>query len=182
MKYADTPWPTSRITEIEHDKTFWATPAVPSADVLALIGEITLRHVHLDHALKMTIKTLLGLAVDDALSQLARKGGPDLRKRIEEAARNKFGEDSPAFTRMAELLARCKIAAERRNFVVKNLYAEHVNGPRVGEVNMQADDLTWYSMPDVDELTGLAREIGSLVNEIHFERLNGWIAQAICSE
>jgi hypothetical protein len=40
----------------------WISPAVPDQELLAAIGELVVVHVHLDHMLKMTIKSLLGIA------------------------------------------------------------------------------------------------------------------------
>ena len=44
--------------------------------VVAAVGRIALRHGQLDYILRMTIKTLGGLSIQDALDATARLGSP----------------------------------------------------------------------------------------------------------
>ena len=50
--------------------------------VVAAVGRIALRHGQLDYILRMTIKTLAGLSIQDGLDATARLGSRDLRERI----------------------------------------------------------------------------------------------------
>ena len=50
-------------------------------DLLAAYGELSLRHEHLTHILRMTIKTLADLEVSEALDATAYDGAARLRDR-----------------------------------------------------------------------------------------------------
>ncbi len=54
----------------------------------AAFGEVALRHEHLSHILRMTIKTLAGLEVNDALDATAFDGASLLRDRIRKLAKH----------------------------------------------------------------------------------------------
>lgn len=69
---------------------------VPSdKDLLAAIGEVALRHEHLNHILRMTIKTLARLDIDEALDATAYDSSSQLRERIKKLARQRLGEGEP---------------------------------------------------------------------------------------
>ena len=42
-----------------------------NTELLAAFGEVALRHEHLNHILRMTIKTLARLSIDEALDEEA---------------------------------------------------------------------------------------------------------------
>jgi hypothetical protein len=60
--------------------------------VLAAVGKIALRHGQLDHVLRMTIKSLTGVSVNEAIDATARQGSRELRERIRKLARRRLGE------------------------------------------------------------------------------------------
>ena len=56
--------------------------------LLAAFGEVGLRHEHLSHILRMAIKTLAGLEVNDALDATAFDGISVLRDRVRKLTSN----------------------------------------------------------------------------------------------
>lgn len=56
-------------------------------ELLAAFGEVALRHEHLNHILRMTIKTLARLTPDEALDATSYDGSRQLRDRIRKLAR-----------------------------------------------------------------------------------------------
>jgi hypothetical protein len=60
--------------------------------VLAAVGKIALQHGQLDHVLRMTIKSLTGVSMKEALDATARQGSRELRERIRKLARRRLGE------------------------------------------------------------------------------------------
>lgn len=64
-------------------------------DLLAEIGEVALRHEHLNHILRMTIKTLARLDANEALDATAYDSSSQLRDRIRKLARQRLGEGEP---------------------------------------------------------------------------------------
>ena len=63
--------------------------------LLAALGKVTLRHEHLNHILKMTIKSLAGLTPQEAIDATQYEGSRTLRERIQNFARQKLGEGEP---------------------------------------------------------------------------------------
>jgi len=60
-------------------------------ELLAALGEVTLRHEHLNHILKMTIKSLTDLTIAEALDATQYEGTRQLREWIRKLARKRFG-------------------------------------------------------------------------------------------
>jgi hypothetical protein len=79
--------------------------------VVGAVGRIALRHGQLDYILRMTIKTLGGLSIQDALDATARLGSRELRERIRKLARQRLGEGAPLL-RLEAILQR----AAKRSF------------------------------------------------------------------
>lgn len=157
----------------------WITPATPPPEYLVALGRLVVAHVHLDHMLKMTIKSMLGITVEEALQALSRKGSPDLRKRIQKHSLAVL-DDEAVTNRLMELLGRCRTASERRNYIAKSVYVRHMDGPRSGQIALHDPDNQTYSPPpSVEEVVGIADEIEALVREINHARLEGWLGQAI---
>ena len=146
--------------------------------MLVVIGEVAVKHVHLDHMLKMTIKSLTGVTVDEAPAELSRKGSLVLRKKIEKKAKQRLG-DCPDLTRLQELLDRCRNASEQRNFYVKSVYAIRLSEPNVGSRAILGADQIWCPIPSLEEMRKLSVSIESLISEINEARLHGWLRDAI---
>ena len=89
-------------------------------EILGTVGAITLRHSHLDHILRMTIKTLGGVSIEQALDATAFEGSEALRQRIRKLAKRKLGEGK-ALIQLQALLERCRRATARRNELVHNI-------------------------------------------------------------
>jgi len=81
--------------------------------VLAAVGKIALRHGQLDHVLRMTIKSLTGVSMNEALDAPARQGSRELRERIRKLARRRLGE-GVAIAQLEAILERCRRATEKR--------------------------------------------------------------------
>ena len=60
--------------------------------LLAAFGEVALRHEHLSHILRMTIKTFAGIEVNEALDATAFEGASLLRERVRKLAKQRLGE------------------------------------------------------------------------------------------
>jgi len=157
----------------------WISPAVPEKELLALIGELVVCHVHLNHMLKMTIKSLLGITVDEALQQLSRKGPLQLRQQVEKAAVQEFG-DGPVTERLSELLERCRDVTDRRNYFAKSVYVMHLSEPHVGKVALlDAVDRGNRPLPSVTAVRETIQSIDTLIADINHARLEGWLYEAI---
>ena len=64
-------------------------------ELLAALGAVTLRQEHLNHILKMTIKSIANITVAEAVDATQYEGSRSLRERVRKLARQKLGEGEP---------------------------------------------------------------------------------------
>ncbi len=143
-------------------------------EIQETVGAITLRHSHLDHILRMTIKTLGGVTIQQALDATTFEGSEALRQRIRKLAKRKLGEGK-ALIQLQVLLERCRRATARRNELVHNIWARELDG----DPKVRTADHTWEPVPTIDELNALLKELHSLTDELNKARLDGFVSQAI---
>jgi hypothetical protein len=62
-------------------------------ELLAAFGEVALRHEHMNHILKMTIKSLAGLTPAEAIAATKYEGSAQLRDRVRKLARRGLGKE-----------------------------------------------------------------------------------------
>jgi len=143
-------------------------------DLLAAFGEVTLRHEHLNHILRMTIKTLARLRPDEALDATAYDGSSQLRERIRKLARQRLGEGEPLL-KLQALLERCKRATDKRNELIHGIWAKE----RDGDPLRRGADHTWQPLPTVAELMALGADIQTLTQSLNAARLDGFLSEAL---
>ena len=142
--------------------------------VLAAVGTISIRHGQLDYILRMTVKSLLGLSIHEALDATARQGSFDLRKRIRALAKQKFGE-SETLVKLDALLERARRATESRNEFLHSLWAYELDGKPV----IRDDDHSFRPAPTINELREAATELATITTELNEARLEGFLKKAL---
>lgn len=143
-------------------------------DLLAAYGELSLRHEHLTHILRMTVKTLARLEVSEALDATAYDGAARLRDRIKTIARQRLGEGE-ALLKLQAIIERCKRATEKRNDLIHSVWGRELDG----EPFRQGNDQSWQPLPTVEELNTLGKEIRVLTDSLNEARLFGFLAEAL---
>jgi hypothetical protein len=146
-------------------------------DLLAAIGEVALRHEHLNHILRMTIKTLAQLDVTEAVDATAYDSSSQLRDRIKKLARQRLGEGEPLL-KLQALLERCKRATENRNTLVHSVWGKELDG----EPALKGSGQEWRSLPTTSELHNLAESLSQLTAQLNEARLEGFLHQALISK
>ena len=137
---------------------------------------MTMQQSHLDYILRMTVKTLCNLEIEQALDATANDGSAFLRARIKKLARQKIGEGEPLL-KLQALLQRCKRATEKRNDYVHSVWGRELDGALV----MRSEDHTWDDIPTVNELMSLVTELQRLRNELNAARVDGFLSEALNS-
>lgn len=146
----------------------------PNRDLLAAIGEVTLRHEHLNHILKMTIKSIANLNPAEAIDATKYDGSYTLRQRIRKLARKKLGEGAPLL-KLQALLTRAERLTEQRNELTHGLWAEELDGdPRIMRAPGKLSPI-----PSIEELEHLSKEIEALTIELNSARLEGFLKSAL---
>jgi hypothetical protein len=143
--------------------------------VVAAVGRIALRHVQLDYILRMTIKTLAGLSIKDALDATARLGSRDLRERIRKLARQRLGEGAPLL-RLEAILQRAAKATDRRNHLLHTLWAHELDGV---PVIRDEENHTFKAISTPAELDVVAGTLAEIASELNMARLDGFLCEAL---
>jgi len=143
-------------------------------DLLAAFGELTLRHEHLTHALRMTIKTLANLQVNEALDAMAYEGAANLRGRIRKLAKQRLGEGQ-VLLKLEATIERCKRATDKRNRYVHSVVGKVLDG----EPCQKSEDHSWQPLPTSQELNRLSADIMRLTKELNDARLEGYLSEAL---
>ena len=138
--------------------------------LLAALGEVTLRHEHLNHILKMTIKSIAGLTPTEAIDATAYEGSSALRERIRKLARQRLGEGE-ALLKLQALMTRAGRLTEKRNDLTHGLWAQELDG----DPGVMGAPGELRPLPSVNELKQLAIEIEALTKELNHARLEGFL-------
>jgi hypothetical protein len=141
------------------------------AEVVA-IGKVAIRHGQLDHGLKLTIKSIRRISVEQALTETKRKSPHQLRALVEEHAHNRFGE-APILTRIRELLHRSQQATDHRNSVLDDLWATESD-----DAPLPVPEGHPMALRRVAELEAVADNLFSIVKELDYERHRGCLREA----
>ncbi|MHA2231407.1 MAG: hypothetical protein ACXAB4_02840 [Candidatus Hodarchaeales archaeon] len=141
-------------------------------ELLSALGVVTLRHEHLNHILKMTIKSIVDITPEETFYALKYEGSRSLRQRINKLGKKELGE-SKALLKLQAILGRAEIVTEKRNKFIHGLWAKELDGdPGIMGVPGEL-----HPLPTVEELEKLANEIAEIIQELNEARLEGFIKE-----
>jgi len=145
---------------------------------LRAFGRVSVVHTHLDHILRMLIKTLANVTVDVALNATDAEGSATLRDRIKKLAKQRLGEGA-ALLGVQDIVERCRRVTERRNSLIHTTIASDWLDT---EAMLYRAGFPAVPLPTAQDLQSLEAEIGQLIGEINHVRLKGWLAEAIAAK
>ena len=100
----------------------WITNAIPDdRELLAAMGRVTIRHSQLDSMLRMAVKTLSGVSIEEARDATQRETTANLGRRVGKLARSKLGDGQP-LVKLQAILERCARASGDRNRLVHSMW------------------------------------------------------------
>ena len=143
-------------------------------ELLAAFGEMAIRHEQLNYVLRMMIKTLARLTLQEALDATTNDGSGHLRNRIRKLARQRLGEGQPLL-KVQALMGRCQRVTDKRNELVHCVWAKE----RDGEAQLRNADHIWRPLPTRQELSELSSEIRDLTSALNKARLEGFLSEAL---
>lgn len=146
------------------------------AEVLISAGSLALAHGQLELMLRMTIKSLSGLSVREALNATERMKNSDLRKQIDQLFRDKT-QDKTLRLKLRAILQECENASDKRNRLLHNAWALGEDG----SVVTKGPEHAWGPAPTSEEIMQMANEIGALTETLNRARLEGFIRE-VCTE
>ena len=143
--------------------------------LMAAVGRVAIRHGQLGYVLQMTLKSIEGISVREALDATERLGSSELRRRVRKSAKQKFG-DGPTLTRLDALLTRCRRATANRNEILHSLWAQDKEGNLV----IRDDDGHNFRPPPTKlELKKMAGELAKVASDLNEARLSGFLRDAL---
>ena len=143
-------------------------------ELLAAFGEVAIRHEHMSHILKMTIRTLTGVSVDEAVKATAHENISQIRTRIKKIARTKLGEGE-ALIKLQAILCDCKHLTDKRNELTHCLWTQELDR----DAQLRDPHGNTQPLPTAQDLLDLAKSMGELTNRINRERFEGFLYQAL---
>jgi hypothetical protein len=152
----------------------WTFGMPTDESLLAAIGKVAVRHGQMDYVLRMTIKSLAGLSIAQALDATSKNGSAQLRGRVEKLARQRLGE-GPALLKLQAFLTRSRRATERRNELLHSLYAADAEGREF----RRGEDHSSNPLPIAADVQSLAGDFGTIAAELNDARLNGFLKEAM---
>lgn len=142
-------------------------------ELLAALGEVALRHEHMNYILRMTIRSLTGVTVDEVVKATERESSSQIRNRIRKLARSRLGEGAPLI-KLEAILEDCRRLTEKRNHLIHGLWTQELDG------DAQLSGAHGHSpLPTTQELLDLAQELMELTNMLIRERSEGFIYEAL---
>ena|SRR6516165_1337930 len=144
--------------------------------VLEAIGKIALRHGQLDYSMKMAVRTLSRVTIDEAIDATERQSSRELRERVRRLARKRIG-DGEAFVRLEAILERARRATDRRNELLHGLWAQELDGDPV----VRSSGRAFGPIPSAEELETLADTLAEIGKTLTIARLDGFLREALAS-
>lgn len=143
-------------------------------ELLSALGVVTLRHEHLNHILKMTIKSIADITPEEAFYALKYEGSRSLRQRVNKLGKKELGE-SKALLKLQSILGRAEIVTEKRNKFIHGLWAKEPDG----DAGIMAVPGELHPLLTIEKLKKLANEIAEIIQELNEARLGGFIKQRL---
>jgi len=150
----------------------------PSPTLTREIGRVVIRHSHLDHELRLTIKSLLRIKIDDPIyqSETDMLSGK-LRARIKELAATELAGKPDVHTELTDWLDRSEKLSELRNQLVHGVWSRSKTDGSIKVRDTRFGKL--LKMPTVKELKVAEAAMLKLLTELNRSRLKGKLKQAL---
>lgn len=163
------------MSESRKGNTSMVSLEIPTdAELLQAAGRVALAHGQIEHTLRMTVKSLSGLSVQEALDATDTMKVYELREKIKKLFKQKSCDES-AKTKLDALLNKAKRLSDKRNGLIHRPWAKDSQGQWV----VKEEDHAWGQPPSIDELNQLAEDISETAVELNTARLCGFIKEAL---
>ena len=134
---------------------------VPDDDILCELGRLQIRHSHLDHTLRLAIKRMLGISIDDPGYWNETRGmTAGLRARAREIITERYSNDDDTAGTLNKVLDDAEAATNLRNRLLHSVWIK-ASGE---EPILQDRDNTLkihvgFKLPTVAEVEGVSKRI-----------------------
>ncbi|HXW84995.1 MAG TPA: hypothetical protein VEJ86_11355, partial [Candidatus Binataceae bacterium] len=140
-------------------------------EFLQAVARVTICHAHLDYALRMCIRSLAGVTIEEARDATVYDGARMLRDRVRRLARMRLGDGQP-LVKLQALLKRAGDLSEQRNSLTHHIIVRK----QIGNISSAfpaerlLPDHSWEALPSAVEVNKLAEALTALVKELNHAR------------
>lgn len=128
---------------------------LPDDEIALTVGRITIRHGQLDHVMRLAIKRMLGISIDDPGYASATKGmSKDLREKVMKRASERYVDEPEKLELMESLLDQAESVTRIRNRLTHSVWMQVE-----GQPPMMYDKDGRYSIPTIGELQVIERQL-----------------------
>jgi len=134
---------------------------VPDDDILRELGRLQVRHSHLDHTLRLAIKRMLGISIDDPGYWNETRGmAKELRDRARKLIAERYSDDDNMAGTLNQVLDDAEVATTQRNRLLHSVW---MKGPG-GEPVLHDRDNTLkmhvgFKLPSVGEVASVSERV-----------------------
>jgi hypothetical protein len=134
---------------------------VPDDDILRELGRLQIRHSHLDHTLRLAIKRMLGISIDDPGYWNETRGmAAGLRARARELIAERYSDDEGMADTLNKVLDDAEEATTLRNRLLHSVWmkasgAEPVLYDRDNTLKIHVG----FQLPTVAEVAGVSERV-----------------------
>ena len=144
-------------------------------ELLIAAGRVALRHGQLEYMLRLVVKTLAGLTINEAMDATREHKNWEVRDEIKKLISQKT-KDRSLILKARALLGESGRLSDRRNELLHKPWAIGEDGTVV----VKSADHAWVHGTSTKDLNGLADQILELVVKLNHARLHGFIHE-ICA-
>jgi hypothetical protein len=148
----------------------------PDDDVLCELGRLQIRHSHLDHTLRLTIKRMLGISIDDPGYWNETRGMTStLRVRVRELIAERYGDDDDTAGILNKVLDDAETATTLRNRLLHSVWMKAPGGePVLHDRDNSLKMHVGFHLPTFEEVSGVSERIQRIQRVLnHLTRKGG---------
>ena len=133
----------------------------PDDDILRELGRLQIRHSHLDHTLRLAIKRMLGISIDDPGYWNETRGmAAELRKRAEKLIAKKYGDDDDMAGTLIKVLDDAEEATRLRNLLLHSVWMQASGAePILHDRDKLLKTHVVYQLPTVAQVAGVCERV-----------------------
>ena len=140
---------------------------LPDDGILLGMGQVAVRHSHLDYAFTMWIKTIGDISSAQAVHASSLESSSSLRKRVRKLARQRLG-DGPELVKLDALFGEARELSRQRNEFLHALWGTDVDASE----SLRYEDGAWVKPSTKEDLERLAQRLHLVANQLHELRLH----------
>lgn len=134
---------------------------VPDDDILRELGRLQVRHSHLDHTLRLAIKRMLGISIDDLGYWNETRGMANvLRNRARKLIAERYSDDDNIAGTLNQVLDDAEVATTQRNRLLHSVWMKAPGGePVLHDRDNTLKMHVGFKLPSVGEVASVSERV-----------------------